>query len=256
MIKSVIVEDDPKHSSTLAQLLKEIDLHVEVVSICANIKEAEAAISDNGPELVFLDIELEGGENGFDLLKRFDNLNFAVIFTTQFNNTHNAINAIRLCALDFLPKPILREELKTSLNRFIENKLISIERIRTLKMNLELEKNEGKTIWISDTDRSIRVKLDNILYAQSENTTTFFFLISEVHGMKKLTSTINIGKWEQTLERHGFFRIHNRNLVNLEYVIEFARFDNTVKMVNGTTLSVSKQRKETLLKRLGLVKFQ
>jgi two-component system LytT family response regulator len=255
MIKSIIVEDDPNHSDTLIRSIKDLHQQIDILAVCTNIQDAERSINERKPELVFLDIELEGGGSGFELIKRFDNLDFAVIFTTQHNNTSNAINAIRLCALDFLPKPVLPSELGVSLNRFFENRAASIERVRTLKMNLELERDETKTIWISDIDRNIRVKTDNILYAQSENTTTFFFLTNEVYGKKKLASTVSIGKWEEVIERHGFCRIHNRNLVNLEHVVEFAKHDNTVKMMDGTILAVSKQRKDTLLRRLGLTKF-
>ena len=134
MIKSIIVEDDPNYSKSLIELLNSVDEPIEVLATCSNIREAQIAIDKYRPELLFLDIELEGEETGFDLLRRFEKLDFAVIFTTQYNNTSNAINAIRLCALDFLPKPILQKELCDSLKRFIENKKTGISTIITMSL--------------------------------------------------------------------------------------------------------------------------
>jgi two-component system LytT family response regulator len=255
MIKTVIVEDDPSHCKTLEMMLAEVNAGIEVVATCTNSSDAVAAIEEYKPELVFLDIELEGDKTGFDVIKECRQPDFSVIFTTQYTTANNAINAIRLSALDFLPKPLLQSELLSAVNHFIEDKRVSIERLRTLKMNLEIERSNAKVIWIGDGEKSLRVNSDNILYAQSDNTTTFFFLASEIHGRRKITSTISIGQWEEVLERYGFCRIHNRCLVNLEYVVEYARLDSTVKMRNDEVLSVSRQRKDHLLKRLGLTKF-
>ena len=132
MIKAIIVEDDPGHSGRLLALLKNLDRPIEVLQVCTSVNEALGAIEENHPELIFLDIILEEGETGFDLLKKVAVLDFEVIFTTSHNSAENVISAIRACALDFLPKPVIPTELQTAVERFVGNKKLGIEQIKTL----------------------------------------------------------------------------------------------------------------------------
>jgi two-component system LytT family response regulator len=55
------------------------------------------------PDLIFLDIQMPD-ENGFELLKYFDKINFEIIFTTAYKEY--AIEAIKKSALDYLVKRI------------------------------------------------------------------------------------------------------------------------------------------------------
>ena len=56
--------------------------------------------------------------NGFQLLEKFPDHPFDVIFITAYD--HYAIKAIRYSALDYLLKPIDTEELKAAVQRFLE----------------------------------------------------------------------------------------------------------------------------------------
>ena len=253
MIKAIIVEDDPRHSDRLLNLLKSLEKPIEVLQICASVGTALGAINEHRPELVFLDIMLEEGETGFDLLKKVDNLDFEVIFTTSHNSTENVISAIRACALDFLPKPIIPVELQTAVERFLGNKKLGIEQIKTLKANLELKNlNEG-SFWISVEGQDKRVEIENVIYCKSSNEATYFFLQKELEKSKKQLTSKNIGHWERVLNIYGIVRIHNEYMVNIKHVISYIRGEGgQVEMKTGEVIPVSKSRKENLLKQLGI----
>ena len=253
MIKAIIVEDDPRHCDRLLGLLKNIDRPIEVLDTCSCISEALLAIEKHHPDLIFLDIQLENGETGFELLKRVHTLDFAVIFTTSHDNRENAIAAIRACALDFLPKPIILTELEAALERFAGNKKIGIEHMRTLKANLELNNPKDGSFWISTDGQDKRVEIENVIYCQSDNEATYFFLEKEIEKSKKQFTSKGIGYWEEVLDMYDIVRIHNRYMVNLKQVVSYMRGEGgVVKLKNGECLPVSKTRKETLLKRLGI----
>lgn len=253
MIKSIIVEDDPSHSDRLVKLLKKIDVPIEILSVNTNVEATLTSINEYRPELIFLDIELEGSETGFDLLKKIEVLDFDVIFTTSHTNINNAIAAIRACALDFLPKPLIITELERAVKRFMENKKIGIEQVKTLKANLELNNFDDRLIWIATGSHYVKVEINNIIYCESDNEVVHFFLQTAIEGKLQHTSSKSIGEWEKILEHSQVCRIHNQFLVNLKHVVTYTRGDGgLVKMSNGKGLPVSKARKETLLKRLGL----
>ena len=71
-------------------------------------------IKQYNPNIVFLDIQMKG-ETGFDLLNRLPEINFALIFTTAFDQY--AIKAFRFNAIDYLLKPIVTDELIEAVNK-------------------------------------------------------------------------------------------------------------------------------------------
>lgn len=254
MIKCIIVEDDPGHRDRLINLLESVSVPIEILGTCQNVDDALKEINQGHPDLIFLDIELEGGETGFDLLRKVANIDFDVIFTTMHVDTDYAIAAIRSCALDFLPKPILKIELENSLKRYQDKNETGIEQVKTLLSNLESDNlDENKYIWIANQSIYTKVEISNIVYCNSENEGTYFHLDNPIEGRTKLYSTISIGKWEKHLEKSGILRIHNRYLVNIKHITNYIRGEGGwVRMKTGNELNVSRKRKEALLKQLGL----
>src|SRR5882757_2678104 len=116
----IIIIDDEKHCRTgLGIMLHKYCEGTEVQAMCANGKEGIRAIELHHPDLVFLDIEMPG-MNGFEMLEQCPDHNFEVVFTTAYNEY--AIQAIRHSALDYLLKPINKDELINALERARQEK--------------------------------------------------------------------------------------------------------------------------------------
>src|ERR1044072_7945234 len=111
-MKAMIVDDEPLARRELRRLLAEFPW-VEIVAEAGNVTEAAAAIEANAPELLFLDIKMPGG-TGFDLLARLEHVPRGVL--TPASDPH-AVQAFKLTALDYLPKPIEPERLAGALSR-------------------------------------------------------------------------------------------------------------------------------------------
>jgi two-component system LytT family response regulator len=75
---------------------------IEVVGEARDIAEAQEATSRFTPDVLFLDIEMPGG-NGFDLLERLEDVPL-VVFCTAYD-TH-ALRAFEVNALDYRVKPV------------------------------------------------------------------------------------------------------------------------------------------------------
>ena len=116
MITAVQVDDEASAREFLRARLRDVATEVQVLGEAKNIDEADRLIADTKPQLVFLDVEMPGGD-GFELLKRLGRWDFDVIFTTS--HRHYAIQAIRFSALDYLLKPVQADELRAAIDRSV-----------------------------------------------------------------------------------------------------------------------------------------
>ena len=107
-MKAILVDDEKHCRDVLSLLLQKYCPQVKLLAACADGPEGVAAIEAFRPDLVFLDIEMPG-MSGFDLLEACQYTGFDVIFTTAYNEY--AIKAIRHNALDYILKPVDKDEL-------------------------------------------------------------------------------------------------------------------------------------------------
>src|SRR6188508_2524774 len=119
MITATIVDDEPYSCETLATLLERYCPDVKVLDICYSAASALKSINEQKPQLLFLDIEMPH-MNGFELLEKLPVIDFELVFTTSYDQY--AIKAFRFSALDYLLKPVDREELQKSVQKVLNKK--------------------------------------------------------------------------------------------------------------------------------------
>src|SRR3954469_11013930 len=163
MIKSILVDDEVHCLDTLSILLKEYCPEVQVLQRCSSAKTALEAIEKLKPSLVFLDIEMPA-MNGFELLEQFNEIPFAVIFTTSYDQY--AIKAIRFSALDYLLKPIDPQELKAAIAKVSKpdpNELLT-QQLQLLMQTIREPAATGNRIALPTLEGLQMVAIDTILY--------------------------------------------------------------------------------------------
>ncbi len=112
MLRVLIVDDEPLARSAMRRLLA-VHPTVEIVAEAETIAEAVSAVEHKQPQLVFLDIELGGGD-GFDFLEALEKPP-VVVFVTAY--PEHAVEAFAVDAADYLLKPVDPERLAESLAR-------------------------------------------------------------------------------------------------------------------------------------------
>src|SRR6187551_3175467 len=117
MLTATIVDDEPLSCESLATLLERYCPAVKVLDICYSASAALQSIKQHPPQLLFLDIEMPQ-MNGFEMLEKLPEINFELIFTTSYDQY--AIKAFHFSALDYLLKPIDREELQKAVQKVIQ----------------------------------------------------------------------------------------------------------------------------------------
>ena len=109
MITAIIVDDEPYSCEALATMLERYCPEIKVLDVCYSATRALQSIQEQKPQILFLDVEMPH-MNGFEMLDRLPELNFKLIFTTSYDQY--AIKAIRFSALDYLLKPVDKDELQ------------------------------------------------------------------------------------------------------------------------------------------------
>lgn len=110
----VIVEDEKLASDKLMMLLKSIDVSIQTKAVLTSVEESIKWFSTNQCDLVFLDINLSD-DLSFNIFKEV-NIDTPIIFTTAYDEY--AIRAFEQNSLAYLLKPISKEELMKSLDKF------------------------------------------------------------------------------------------------------------------------------------------
>lgn len=240
--KTVIIEDEWQCLETLELLIGKFCPEIEIVATASSIIEGKKAIIKELPEIVFMDIELQGG-NSFSLLKDFDNINFKVIFTTAHEKY--ALQAAKSSAIDFLLKPINKEDLIEAVSK-IKSIVNFGGRINNFIDNLNLPEDDHRiAIWGNKEIEFVNVS--EIIYCKAKANHAEVYLTNG----STILSTKPLKELEQVLNNYNFFRIHHSNLINLKYVKKFLKIDGGfAQMIDGSQIEVSTRRKGEFLKRL------
>lgn len=116
VIRCFIIDDEADMRERLKNLLLKID-NIDVIGSDEASDESIRIISDSGPDIVFIDVEMPRF-NGFDVIERIRSNNCypTFVFITGFNQY--AIKAIKNAAFDYLLKPVDIEELNQTIIRF------------------------------------------------------------------------------------------------------------------------------------------
>lgn len=248
MIRTVIIDDEPKNVKVLKGMLEEFCPEVEVVGEAANVPDGRQLILTKDPELVFLDIEMPYG-NGFDLLDSINNVQFEVIFITAFDKY--VLRAFKYSALDYLLKPVSIDDLQIAVHNAIErNKKTSINyQIGVLMENLRKPQLELQKIAIPSQSGFDFIYVSEIIRCEAEGAYTLIFLTEK---RKKVVSK-SIKEYENLLPEDLFFRIHHSHLVNLNYVKRYNKGrGGFIELEDGTELEVAARKKDEFLHKCGL----
>src|SRR6266516_4003953 len=99
ILRTILVDDEPRGLNSTQKLLQLNCPDVEIVGTSSSVDEAIERIKETKPDLVFLDIAMPV-KNGFDLLRELKEIQFEVIFVTAHNNF--MIEAFHFSAIDYL----------------------------------------------------------------------------------------------------------------------------------------------------------
>ncbi len=245
MIRAFIIDDEPGCCKTLSLLLERYCSEVEVTGIFNNGLEALEAINAASPDLVFLDVQMPK-MNGFEMLEKLPAINFHLIFTTSYDQY--ALKAFRFSAIDYLLKPIDREELQQAVQKVLQRSEIpAAEQLQLMFQKLHHPSSPINKIALPTMEGLQMIPVQTIISCEAHDNYTTLILKDN----KKLVISFTLKVIEEMLEEYSFIRVHRSYLININEVEKYVKADGGyVVMSNGTNIYISRNKKEELLKKL------
>lgn len=235
-LRAIVVDDEEFARKNLIMMLEEFCPDVEVIGEASRKSQAKAIIESSNPDVVFLDIRMPSGSEGFELLEELEEKNFHVVFVTAFKDY--AVKAFNANAAYYLLKPIDIEELQTAVEKVKESRQqhssdpeyfpTYFSSLKNLSDTL-LRNKPSNRIAISHTKGLKIVEDDTISHLEaSGNCTTIYFK----DGSRYLdTRTLKI--YESILNPLKFFRVHKSHIINLDLLTEYLNEDGHFAVLKG-----------------------
>lgn len=211
-MKILIIEDEKHNASRLQRLLLEIDSTIEIVEILATVKDSILWFKNNAePDVALMDIRLSDGLS-FDIFDRVK-IDCPIIFTTSYDEY--AVRAFKVNSVDYLLKPIEKEELQEALNKvsYIKKRAISdIDQL--IKLFQEQKKIYRKRFLIPKYNAYKTILVDDICCFFSELKTTSLV----TNGDEKIVIQQTLEDLEDELDPNFFFRANRQYIIHVNSI--------------------------------------
>jgi len=246
-LKALIVDDEFNARNNLKILIDEFCPELKIVGLVDSAEEARKVIEKEKPDVVFLDIAMPK-EDGFSLLKSYENRDFSVVFTTAYNEY--ALKAFKENAIDYLEKPISIDDLQKAVQKVMKVHGSNEQRTPAELSELVDEAMEDKNdrISVPTRDGYVIIRNTDIVHLEASDNYTMIYLID---GSRHLSSK-NIKVYEENLNQEVFFRTHKSHIINVEHHLkEFSRSEgNMAVLTNGINVPIARRKMSNFLSRI------
>lgn len=229
-MNAIIIEDEKLSAEHLANLLKRIDISINVIATFDSVKKSVEAFQKgiNG-DVVFVDVHLADGLS-FDIFSKIQ-IDTPVIFTTAFDEY--AIKAFKLNSVDYLLKPIGADDLRVAidkLKKFNQRHTSIIKEIASAYQNFN--KQYKNRFMVKMGDSIVSIKTEDVLHFIAEDGIT---LMVTMMG-KRYAVDYTLDQLEGLVSPNLFFRINRKVLISINAVQKVSSYFNSRLKINSELL--------------------
>ncbi len=233
-----IVEDEFIIASDLRQLLEE--LNYVVPKPCKSYDAAVLMLEKESPDLVLLDIQIDGDKDGIDLGMHIrSNYDIPIIFLTANSDKATVERAKKVQPNAYLSKPFNKKDLLLSIEIALSN--FNMQQAPDKKKSADNYLIKG-ALFIKDGQYFHKVKFDDVQYIESEGAYVTFHMAA-----KKFLVRGSIPEYLDKINAKNFFRVHRSYAVNLDKV---DLINSSFLKINETEIPISKNFRDELLAQL------
>ncbi|MFY0600171.1 MAG: response regulator transcription factor [Cyclobacteriaceae bacterium] len=225
-MKVLIIEDEAPAFRRLQKLLEEIDPDIEIIDVLDSVEDSVKWLKNhNSPDLIFSDIQLSDGIS-FEIFEQTQ-IDKPVVFTTAFDEY--MLKAFRVNSIDYLLKPIKKEDLEKSLQKFarIQSTFGSGIDMAALLKNIDLGAKDYKSRFLSRLgDKLISIEVDDIAYFQTKNGVVHMITTQGRNYLMDQT----LDELMQQVDPQKFYR------ANRQFIVQFKSIASVNKYHKGKLL--------------------
>lgn len=214
-MKVLIVEDEKLAANRLQKMLMQIDEDIQVVDRLESIEQVIKWWKNNAPpDLIFMDIHLADG-SAFEIYKQITIVQ-PVIFTTAYDQY--AIQSFEVNVLDYLLKPIKKDRLTSSIEKY---KLIKKDPVEIKQTTDQLNQKQAQIqrFLIRNRQNIKVVELGEVSFFYTQNKLTFLVATDA----KRHTINYTIERLEKELDSRTFFRVNRQFIVRVSAIERMER---------------------------------
>ena len=221
-MKILIVEDEDLAVKKIRKTLNEVDEKAEVVGVADSISGTVDWLQNNpSPDLILMDIELSDGQS-FEIFSRVP-VKSAVVFTTSYDEY--ALKAFKVNSIDYLLKPIQKEDLESALNKYKQMKEMYADGngnrpelnmdflVKELQQKLQ-PKEFRKRFLVKHGQKLVSIEIDEIAYFFSDGRLNFF----KTDDNRKFVVDYTMDELEEMLDAQKYFRISRAFYVSVRSI--------------------------------------
>lgn len=223
-MKVLIIEDEQQAAQRLETIVKSLEPDVEILDTIDTVKRAVRWFQENShPDIVFMDIQLADGIS-FSIFEQCQ-VGAPVIFTTAYDEY--ALKAFKVNSIDYILKPVDKDELAASLKKFrdLKNDEISQESVlHNIGEAVRMLTKKYKTRFVVKVGEHLRtVEVNDILYFYSEKKATFCV----TRDKRNIILDYTLEQLEDIVDPERFYRINRQYLVSSESIQDIINYTNS-----------------------------
>jgi two-component system, LytTR family, response regulator LytT len=219
-MKIFIVEDEDLEVKKLKKTLQSVDEDATVVGEADSIKSSVEWLQSNpAPDLILMDIELADGQS-FEIFNQ-TKVQSPVIFVTSYDEY--ALKAFKVNSIDYLLKPVQKEDLQAALEKYRQMKNLYKESqspqismdalVKELQQKLNI-KEYRKRFLVKHGQKLVSIETDEIAYFFSDGRLNFF----KTNDNRKFVVDYTMDELGDMLDPDKYFRISRSYFISVNSV--------------------------------------
>ncbi len=219
-------------------------LGYELISIVDNGDEFLRIFKATQPDLVLLDVRVNGDKDGIDVAEQLQSISpdTPVIFITSHTEQDIFQRAKQTNPYAYITKPFTEGTLQRTIELVVQQHLKTIENKEAAGWIQDFVLKDS--FFIKTGDKLEKIKIEDILYIEAESKYVVLFT-----AKKQVASRMGLQEILEKLPASQFIQIHRKHIVNLQFV-ENINLKNLEIEVGGKKLAVSKRQKSNFVDRL------
>ncbi|TAH42026.1 MAG: response regulator transcription factor [Bacteroidetes bacterium] len=219
----LIIEDEEPAAARLKRMILEIEPEARIAAVIVSIRSAVSWLKTNpAPALIFQDIQLADGIS-FEIFNQVD-VQSPIIFTTAFDEY--AIQAFKVNSIDYLLKPLKKEDLIKAINKFkkLKNSATTPPDLEDLIATLKgAEKKYKSRFLIRYADHIKKVDINEVAYFYTQDKINYL----RTTAGQSYPIEYNLDTIEKTMDPEKYFRINRQFIIGIDSIEQMFAFSKS-----------------------------